>query len=335
MLHNDYSLFPHVDLRLFDGAAGTATGGAAGEGAAAAGNSGTEGETQNKVPGNTRRGKSGEYDHVRFGKQPAAAADADTTDPAAGDPAEGEGKDTAPGTLDEKEAKRKAFRDLVQGEYKDEYTEETQRIIDRRFKEAKQMEARLAAAQPLLDLLSQRYSITDGDIVKLTGAVEGDAALWQQASEEAGMTPDQYRELVQLRAMRDRADAAERQSITRQLANQKMRQWQSEAEALQAKYPNFNLGAELQNQQFVNMLKANTPMEHAYRVLHFDELLAEAQQQTERKITSNIRAKGARPAENGKTPQSASIVKDDVTKLTKKDRAEIARLAAQGKIIQF
>ena len=48
-----------------------------------------------------------------------------------------------------------------------------------------------------------------------------------------------------------------------------------------------------------------------------------------------IRAKGARPQENGTTSQGAFIVKDDVSKLSKRDRAEIIRRAARGEHIEF
>ena len=57
---SDWVMLP-VNLRLFDGESGA-------EG-------GTQGETQQSaVPGNTRRGKTGEYDNVLFCKQPEVCA---------------------------------------------------------------------------------------------------------------------------------------------------------------------------------------------------------------------------------------------------------------------
>ena len=55
----------------------------------------------------------------------------------------------------------------------------------------------------------------------------------------------------------------------------------------------------------------------------------------EKQVVDTIRAKGARPAENGTAAQSAFTVKDDVSKLTREDRAEIARRAARGDSISF
>ena len=60
----DTILMRPAKLTLFDGGAG-ASAPAGGEGTGAAG----QGETTAKTPGSTRRGKTGEYDNVRFGKQ--------------------------------------------------------------------------------------------------------------------------------------------------------------------------------------------------------------------------------------------------------------------------
>lgn len=87
------------------------------------------------------------------------------------------------------------------------------------------------------------------------------------------------------------------------------------------------------------MLKSGVPMEHAYKTLHFNELMhdamATAASNTEKSVVSNIRAKGSRPIENGTAAQSAFTIKDDVSKLSKKDRADIARRAARGEKIVF
>ena len=96
------------------------------------------------------------------------------------------------------EDKRKAFQALVNGEYKDQYTEETQRIIDRRFRETRNLEQQVARQQPVIDMLMQRYKIADGDMGKLAAAVENDNAYWSEAAEEAGMSVEQYKQFQRL-----------------------------------------------------------------------------------------------------------------------------------------
>lgn len=307
-----------VRLDLFDG-----------EGAAAA--AGASGETNGgSVP--TRQSKSGET-NIIYGKQ-------DVTTNAAKQPSAAGNEHTETSTTSNTlEERKKAWRDLVNGEYKDLYTEDTQRLINKRFKEEKAVRDSLSKQQPIIDLLAQRYNVTDGDAAKIMSALESDTTYWQQVADESGMSIEQYmkmqrlqrenRALQEQQARRDGAAAAQRQ----------MAAWTQEAAALKAKYPGFNLNTEAQNEQFVRMLRTGVPMEHAYRVMHMDEIVSDSvrtmAQQTEQRVVNNVRARGARPAENGTSSQGAFTYKDDVSKLSKKDRAAIAKRVSQGETIRF
>ena len=336
MKHNDILL--DVSLRLFDGEGGAAAP-AAGEGAAGDGNKG--GSQASPAP--TRRGKSGGFQNVLFGKQgdePTAAGDEPGPEGKAQPSAAGKGKEgdvvTTSNTLEDR---RKAFQELVNGEYKDIYTEETQRIIDRRFREARNLEERAAKQQPVIDMLMQRYKIADGDLGKLAAAVENDNAYWSEAAEEAGMSVEQYKQFQRLKRENDALLRAQRMRQNQQAAQQQLQKWYSEGEQVKAVYPDFDLGAESKNPQFISMLKAGVPVQHAYEVIHMDEIKAGVAQstarQTEKQVVDGIRAKGNRPAENGTSSQSAFTVKDDPHKWTKQDRAEVARRVARGETIKL
>ena len=323
----------HVTLDLFDGAAGAAASGA-GEGAG----SGTQGETQQTSPAATRRGSSGEYSNVKFGKQdqPAAAGGQQANPPDAGEESKRQGVETTSDTLEDK---RKAFRALVDGEYKDQYTEDTQRIIDRRFRETKNLETQLSQQKPILDMLMQRYKIGDGDLGKLTQAIENDNAYWSQAAEEAGMSVEQYKQFQKLQRENAQLLQAQRRSQNQQAAEKQLQKWYQEAEAMKADYPGFDLGRESQDPQFLSMLRSGVPVKLAYEVMHMDEIKSTVAQttaqQTEKQVVEGIRAKGARPAENGTSSQSGFVVKDDPAKWTKKDRAEIVRRVQRGEQIKL
>lgn len=327
-----FKIIPAV-LRLFDGEGGAAAPAAGDQG-------GTQGETNGAVPGSTRRGKSGEFSNVVFGKQdPPQGTVTDAVDPPSD--AGKESKADVQVTSNTLEERRKAFRDMIQGEYKDLYTEETQRIIDRRFRDTKQMETRLTAQQPVVDLLLQRYGIEDGDVGKLQKALEDDREFWDAAAEQSGsgMTGEQYQKFMGMKAQNAALLQAQDQRQNMQRAQQQVAQWEQEADALRAKIPSFQLETELQNTEFQSLLRAGVPMEHAYRVVHLDSIVADAvstaSQQTAKAVTANVRARGARPAENGTAAQSAFTVKDDVSKLTRRDRAEIARRVQMGEKISF
>lgn len=310
-----------INLHLFDGEGGGDSGTAA------------QGETNGAVPGVTRRGKSGEFANVVFGKQESTAV-AEPVKEAHTPAAEETEVQSTSNTLEDR---RKAYRDMVNGEMKDIYAEDIQRIINRRFKEVHPMETQLKEQQPIMDLLKQRYNVDDAS--KLMSALESDNAYWNAAAEEAGMNVEQYKEFQKMKRDNAALLAAEegrRQSEAQQAQTQK---WLDESFALKEKFPAFDLATELQNPHFQSMLKSGTPMEHAYKVMHFDELMQGVVQtttaSTEKRIIDNVRARGSRPAENGTVSQSAFTVKDDVSKLTKAERAEIARQTMRGKKIEF
>lgn len=333
-----------ICLSLFDGgAAAGGTGGAAGTGTNGAADTGsassTQGETQGKAPGTTRRG-TGEFQNVLFGKQ--AAADGDSDGQREQQQSSAAGSDQKTGvetTSDTLEEKRKAFRDLVNGAYKDIYTEETQRIIDRRFRQTKNLEQQVGQYQPVIDLLMQRYKIGDGDMGKLTEAIENDDAYWLEAAEEAGMSVEQYKQFQKLQRENAALLRQQRARQGEQRSQEQLQKWYSEAEKVQGLYPSFDLSAEVKNPQFLSMLRSGVPVQHAYEVIHMDEIKAGVAamqaKATEKQVVAGIRAKGARPPENGTSTQSSFTVKDDVSKLSKKERAEIARRAIRGEKISF
>ncbi|MEG1562872.1 MAG: hypothetical protein RR365_03975 [Bacteroides sp.] len=323
-----------ITLNLFDG--GAATGG---EGAGAAAPTGQSAEGTQKAgtqtPGSSRRGKSGGLDNVVYGKPTGAEAQGGE-----GGVTEQEGSDA--GGKESKltqEEKRAKFRELVDTEYKDEYAQEFQTAFDRRFKEARETQEQMQKQRPILDSLMAKYKIEDGDISKLNQAIEKDDAYWSAAAEEAGMTVEQYKQFQKLQRENVAFRNAQRQSQSRQAAQQQLLKWQSDGEDVKTDYPDFDFTMEAKNPQFLSMLKAGVPVKHAYEVAHLDDIKGTVAkttaQQTEKKVVDGIRAKGSRPTENGVSSQSGVIYKPDVSKLSKKDRAEIARRAARGEEITF
>lgn len=320
------------NLSLFDGGAAAPAAGTEGAGA--------QGDTNGTVPGATRRGRrSGEYANVMFGKQEVATPAEDSTD-ANTTPAAGENKGAkAPDTLEDR---RKAFEAMIDGEFKDVYTEKTQKLINARFKESKALEDANAKTQPLLDMLSQRYGISDGDVAKLQSAIEADDAFWESAAAAEGMETGQYREMMKVKIRnaslekQNAAFLAEKQNAeNKELANARVQKWLDEGEALKATFPDFSFDTETENPQFMRLLRSGISVEHAYRLIHQDEIVAAERADAEKRIVDNIRARGVTPIENGAVPQSAFTVKDDPTKLSKKDRAEIAKRARRGETISF
>lgn len=332
-----------LNLNLFDGAASGGGAPTGGDGTGTdGGESSAKGETQ-AISGSTRRGASGEYQNVLFGKQDKpeqSGADSKPDEQKA--QSSDAGKDKKPDvtvTSNTLEERRKNFDQLINGEYKDIYTEETQKIIDRRFRETKSLEQQLSKNQPVIDMLMQRYGIADGDVQKLMSALESDNAYWNAAAEEAGMDVEQYKEYQRLRRENKALLREQQQRQSEIAAERQLKQWHMESEQVKAAYPEFDLASESKNPQFVSLLRSGVPIKHAYEVIHMDDIKAgvfqSAAKQTEKQVVDNIRSKGARPSENGTSSQSAFTVKEDPHKWSKQDRLEVIRRVERGETIKL
>ena len=333
-MRHSYPILLDIDLHLFDGAAG---GAAAGDGGAAAqGNESALPKADTRTRGSSRRGKAGEYDNVVFGKQEVAtsAAGGSVTLDAGENKDQGKVKTGVVPTSDSLEAKRQAFRELIEGEYKDQYTETFQEAFNRRFRDMKGMENSLSAQKPVIDMLMQRYNITDGDMAKLQTALEQDDAYWEEAADKAGLTVEQYKAMQKLERENAELKAIRQRQQGQQMAQQQMNQWYADAEKVKEIYPSFDFRTEAQNKQFTDLLRARVPMQQAYEIIHMEEIKANtakaAAQSAGQQMVAKIQSKASRPLENGTSAQSAAIVKNDVHNLSKKDRAEIARRAQRG-----
>lgn len=338
-MRNDKPLFL-FDLQLFNGgAAGAAAGG---EGAAADGAAQTDGNALAKADikgtrGGSRRAKTGEYDNVVFGKQDAADGAAVGSD--AGNNAGANGKSGVSTTSDALEARRKAFEEMVSGEYKDVYAEKFQEAFNRRFKEVKGLEKTISDQKPILDLLAQRYGIADGDMQKLQTAIEEDNSYWQEAADKEGLTVEQYKAMQKLQRENAELQKMRQRQAGEQQAQAQLAKWMQEAEGMKQMYPGFDLRTEIQNREFQGLLKSGIPVQKAYELIHMEEIkqaaARSAAQTASAQMQANLKAKQSRPAENGTSSKSAVIVKNDVHNLSKSDRAEIVRRAQRGEKIRF
>ncbi len=320
-----------VQLGLFEGEGGGT--GAASGGAVAGGTNASQG-AENAVV-STQRSNSG------------AKSQADSS---AQNPPVAEGKQTK--TLEER---RRAYRELMDGEYKDLYQEDTQGLINRRFKETKDLRETNAKQKAVLDILAQKYNIADGDSEKIREALEKDDDLWIEMASEAGFEDvSKYRDYVKLqnetKALREaeaqrRAaeEQAQKEARERKYVQDRLSKWNAEAESLKATYPDFDIARESQNKEFMSSLsfyeraQVQNPVERAYKATHHDEIVSgaveKARAQTEKNVVDNIRAKGKRPSENGTQNNSSFTAGIDWSNLSKSQRAELLRRAERGEIV--
>lgn len=326
------NLYP-LSLNLFEGdGAGTGAGptGNVGDGSAS-------GEETNNSYATGKKGKSkGALSNVVYGVQdtpPADNLDTEINQAAA---------DVKPSTIttsDTLEAKKAEFESLIKGEYKDLFGERMQEIINKRFKESKTLETQVEAIKPIIEMLGSKYGVTDGDIEKLSKAIQEDDSYYEEEAIEKGLTVEQLKQIKTMERENAELKKAQENMAVQKQAEETYSKWISESEQVKQLYPGFDLNAEAQNPDFVKLLKAGVSVQAAYQSVHMDNILGGAMQATAQKVqqatVNNIRSRSQRPAENGLSSQTGVIVKPSARNLTPEDRKEIVRRAARGETIKF
>ena len=257
------------------------------------------------------------------------------------DTAEGEKQDGAAdksGT--DPEAHRKAFGELMRGEYNREFGEmivqATQKAYDSILNEQ-------GPVGRILNALGQKYGTAPGDYEALAAAVEGgvvkDDAYYEDMAMKKGISVQLAKEMDALESENAKHRAAEQQRAEAAKMEAIQQEWDAAAERIRAEDPGFDIKTALADPDFAQMLKLGVKMEDAYKARYFDDIMARRTTQTaktvEKGVEARIRQRGARPSENGTNPGGAAVLKTDVSKLTPAQCEELERRAMRGQIITF
>ena len=326
------NLLKKLNLRLFDGDGGSAAG-SAGNGTGASESGGNEMSATSQTDALVtakRKGKANPLANVKYGIQPQEAQT---------ETVEETEVETAP-------KETKSFEELIKGEYKKDFDERVQNIINQRFKDHKSLQEKLEKLSPLEEFLTKRYGKEAGDYQGMLDALLDEDALFEQQAISEGKSTDELKQKIRNEVERDkfrRENEALRQQLTlrenQEREAESQRLFQQDVEKVKQYYPNFDVASEMQNPKFVGFLRAGVDMKGAYEATHMDELMRGALHYTAQKVTeqvvNNVKAKAARPAENGVMGGASAVTKTDVSKLTKADRAEISKRIARGERISF
>lgn len=250
----------------------------------------------------------------------------------------GEGKTKSP------EERRKAFGELLRGEYAD-LTEE---LMQNAVTEATRRLEASPAMKGLMQALQEKYGTDANDLVALTEAVRSgavkDDAYYEKLAMEKGVSTRTARELDKLESQNKHL--TEQQQMIQQMERQRVQQariaelqagWDREAEQLKAQYPDFNMAEVLANPEVEKMMRSGVSMTNAYRSAYFDHILKQQQaataRQVEQSVVNRLQQRNARPGENGTRPGGAVQTKIDVSHMSRKEMEEIEKRAMRGEVI--
>lgn len=258
---------------------------------------------------------------------------------------EAEGKDgEEKGKTKSPEERRKAFGELLRGEYAD-LTEE---LMQNAVTEATRRLEASPAMKGLMQALQEKYGTDANDLVALTEAVRNgavkDDAYYEKLAMEKGVSTKTARELDKLESQNKQL--TEQQQLIRQMERQREQQariaelqagWDREAEQLKAQYPDFNMAEVLANPEVEKMMRSGVSMTNAYRSAYFDHILKQQQaataRQVEQGVVNRMQQRNARPGENGTRPGGAVQTKIDVSHMSRKEMEEMERRAMRGEVI--
>ena len=242
------------------------------------------------------------------------------------------------------EERRRAFGEMVQGEYSDVFQEMMQRAIDKATENIRQnpQVARLTQA------LANAYGVDTDDMEGLIEAVENgrvkDEKYYEDLAQQRGVSVKTARELDKMESDLKRSNtrnaqlqAMQQEATRQQRVSQIQAQWEAQAAQLKTQYPDFELQEVLANEQVADLMRRGVSLPDAYRAAYFDHIMQQATAQTAQKVEQGVAARiqqrAGRPGENGTRPGGAVTTHVDVASMSRRQLEDLERRARRGEKI--
>ena len=221
-----------------------------------------------------------------------------------------------------------------------EYNQELQKLIKARLRESGAYKDAMEALDPALELLARQYGIDPEkkDYKALAQKITDDNHYYETKAMETGDSVETVKKLEQQEAELNRFRRQEAQNLETQKINRHFASLEQQGDALKARFPGFDLRAELQNPVFARMTAPDSGLsvEDAYYAVHRAEIQsAQAKviaDQTAKQMANSIRSNAARPDESG-SRQGSSTVSFDYSKASRAQREELKRRIRSGERI--
>ena len=304
-----------IDLHLFDGAAAPAGG-----------------DGPQAVNGSSASSQGSEdLSKVVYGKEQGQATDQGQI--------VGETQVASPTTGGESvpETPAVSFDELIKGQYKEDFDNRVQSIMERRFRKMDALQQERDSMNKVIEPLMDIYGVSSLDDLRRTVLTDNNRIA--QLADEAGMTEEQYLAYRETQRENQEYREAEQARLQQEETDRIYSDWMDQAEALKEDYPMFDLEAESEDPQFISMLQAGVDVRTAYEARHLTEILRGTVSNVADAVRNHtvdaIRSRGIRPQEGGLSEQAGVVRKTDASKLTRADREEIARRVQRGENISF
>lgn len=225
------------------------------------------------------------------------------------------------------------FDELIHGKYKDQYQKRVNSAINKRLKgSSKDAET----GKKIMSAVAMRYGIKDSDPEAILSAIENDKNLLDDAAAKAGLTPTQYKRMMELEQEKTARERQDEQNRKAQLKEQFSQQLNRQAAECKKLFPGFDLENELQNKDFADLLKAGVDVTKAYKTVHMDEIMSGgmkmAMQKGTERVAAAVRSNARRAEEGGSGSSPAVSISKDYTKMTDDEFREFREKVKNGEV---
>ena len=220
-----------------------------------------------------------------------------------------------------------------------EYNGEMQKVVKAAKEKLKTSAEGLEKLAPAIQLIAKKYGVDAGDYEAISKAVVDDDTYYEERAMELGVTTDVAKQLDKSEKMMRAAEEQQQKFINEQKLMEHIGKLNRQAIELQQKYPDFNLGKELNNPTFARLTAPdlNLPLEDAYELVHREEIKENIRQAALKasiqQVSNAVQSNKNRPNDGVSKSSNASVQTFNYQNATKAQREALkARIRSGEKI---
>lgn len=220
-----------------------------------------------------------------------------------------------------------------------EYNGEMQKVVKAAKEKLKTSAEGLEKLAPAIQLIAKKYGVDASDYEAISKAVVDDDAYYEERAMELGVTTDVAKQLDKSEKMMRAAEEQQQKFINEQKLMEHIGKLNRQAIELQQKYPDFNLGKELNNPTFARLTAPdlNLPLEDAYELVHREEIKENIRQAALKasiqQVSNAVQSNKNRPNDGVSKSSNASVQTFNYQNATKAQREALkARIRSGEKI---
>ena len=220
-----------------------------------------------------------------------------------------------------------------------EYNGEMQKVVKAAKEKLKTSAEGLEKLAPAIQLIAKKYGVDASDYDAVSKAVVDDDEYYEERAMELGVTTDVAKQLDKSEKMMQAAEEQQQKFINEQKLMEHIGKLNRQAIELQQKYPDFNLGKELNNPTFARLTAPdlNLPLEDAYELVHREEIKENIRQAALKasiqQVSNAVQSNKNRPNDGVSKSSNASVQTFNYQNATKAQREALkARIRSGEKI---